>query len=206
MKVHIRFDDSNELHTRFTLFLNGASCGQLCTRTDEAFNLHQIISMGCKKGVDDFSSSGHVYGGRKMLSEFTDSLRAIAQWYDEHPEVKPMEDLITFTDYRDPANKEEAAAIAKALVPFTKKFSANYITLTRDFGACHLKFVWNREVVCEKRVTGKKWVEERYIPGTFVAAHEEEVVEWDCKPLLADDQLDNAGTSQSTKGDSAAAP
>ena len=64
MKIHIRYDDSNKLHTRFTLFLNGANCGQLCTRTDEACNLHQLISSGCARGIDEFLSTGKVHEGK----------------------------------------------------------------------------------------------------------------------------------------------
>ena len=61
MKIHIRFDDSNELHTIFTVFLNGGNCGQLTTRTDEAAYLHQIISNGCVDSVDEFVSTGEVW-------------------------------------------------------------------------------------------------------------------------------------------------
>ena len=61
MKVHIRFDESNAKHTKFTLFLNGGNCGQLTARTDEAANLHQIIFNGHRKGIDEVKSKGKFY-------------------------------------------------------------------------------------------------------------------------------------------------
>lgn len=61
MKIHMRFDSSNEVHTAFTLFLNGGNCGTLVARTDEAAHLHQIIASGCAKDVDEFVSTGSIY-------------------------------------------------------------------------------------------------------------------------------------------------
>jgi hypothetical protein len=61
MKIHIRFDESNEQHTRFTIFANGANCGQLCMRTDEAVHFHMIVAHGTSAQLDEFVSSGLVY-------------------------------------------------------------------------------------------------------------------------------------------------
>ena len=43
MKLHLRADEANGTHTRFTVFMNGASCGQLCMNEDEAFFFHQVV-------------------------------------------------------------------------------------------------------------------------------------------------------------------
>lgn len=61
MKIHIRFDESNEQHTRFTVFVNGANAGQLCMQTEEAVTFYQIVMLGCGKGIDEFVGSGKVW-------------------------------------------------------------------------------------------------------------------------------------------------
>jgi hypothetical protein len=58
MKIHLRIDESNPTHTRFTVFANGANCGTLVLRTDEFFHFHQIVGMGCCKDIDEFISTG----------------------------------------------------------------------------------------------------------------------------------------------------
>jgi hypothetical protein len=44
MKVHLRADEANGTHTRFTVFMNGANCGQLCMREDEAIYFHEVLT------------------------------------------------------------------------------------------------------------------------------------------------------------------
>ena len=61
MKIHIRFDESNAVHTHFTLFIGGQNCGQLCTGTEDAVMLHSIIANGCNDDYDEFVSSGNVW-------------------------------------------------------------------------------------------------------------------------------------------------
>lgn len=65
MKIHMRFDDSNSEHTRFTVFVNGKNCGQLCMGTEEAVTFHDILRCGPLKGTDEFVSSGVVYGSKE---------------------------------------------------------------------------------------------------------------------------------------------
>lgn len=60
MKLHLRADIVNDTHTRFTVFMNGANCGQLCMRREEAFFFHDIISLsGYRIAGDEIHSSGH---------------------------------------------------------------------------------------------------------------------------------------------------
>jgi len=58
MKIHLRADCYNPRHTRITVFLDGANCGQLCMPNEDAGNFHQIVSLGCVTGVDEFLSTG----------------------------------------------------------------------------------------------------------------------------------------------------
>ena len=43
MKVHFRADSADGTHTKFTVFMNGANCGQLCMREYEAIFFHDRI-------------------------------------------------------------------------------------------------------------------------------------------------------------------
>ncbi|TET82596.1 hypothetical protein E3J38_01900 [candidate division TA06 bacterium] len=68
MKIHLRIDSSNMRHTKCTVFLNGANCGQLTTTTDEFANLHQIINLGCAD-FDEFNSTGELYAEEEKSSD-----------------------------------------------------------------------------------------------------------------------------------------
>lgn len=48
MTLHLRFDSANPAHTRMTLFVNGASAGQLCMRPDEADAFQLALERGCE--------------------------------------------------------------------------------------------------------------------------------------------------------------
>ena len=47
MRVHMRFDGTDS-HTRVSLFVNGAHCGELVLRPVEAIWLHHILLKGCQ--------------------------------------------------------------------------------------------------------------------------------------------------------------
>lgn len=61
MKVHMRFDESNQEHTRITFFIDGKNVGQLCLGTEDAVALHMILSNGLNMPNDEFVSSGRVW-------------------------------------------------------------------------------------------------------------------------------------------------
>jgi len=59
MKVHLRADEANGTHTRFTVFMNGANCGQLCMTEEEAAYFHGVfLSTNYKTSEDHIVSSG----------------------------------------------------------------------------------------------------------------------------------------------------
>ena len=59
IKVHLRADRADGTHTRFTVFINGGNCGQLCMREDEAIYFHEVIGRSTYKlPEDEFISSG----------------------------------------------------------------------------------------------------------------------------------------------------
>ncbi len=57
-KVLIRADSANGTHTRFTVFMNGANCGQLCMRQDEAIFFHHLVMMSNYSKFGEVISSG----------------------------------------------------------------------------------------------------------------------------------------------------
>lgn len=119
-------------------------------------------------------------------AEYIAGLRALATWLEENPKVEiPFGDFAVYaTD-----TKENAAETLRAMGKAKKIYSNSTFQLQKQFNSqVYISYCFLRETVCEKRVVGKKWVEDNYVPATFVAAHEEEVVEWDCKPLLKEDE------------------
>ena len=44
MKVHLRADSANGVHTTFTVFMNDTNCGQLCMKETEAVFFHEVIT------------------------------------------------------------------------------------------------------------------------------------------------------------------
>jgi hypothetical protein len=48
MNVHFRFNESNSVHTKATIFINGKNTGELCMSPDEADWLYLIIENGCE--------------------------------------------------------------------------------------------------------------------------------------------------------------
>lgn len=59
MKIHLRFDNYNEQHTRLTLFTNGQNNGQLCLSPAEADWFYLALHAGCEQMKIEFVGSGH---------------------------------------------------------------------------------------------------------------------------------------------------
>ena len=88
-------------------------------------------------------------------------------------------------DYVNTNVKAKMATIAKAFAPCEKEYSEDNFLLIRSFGPHTLSYYSTRSAVCTAKVVGKKMVEAR--PSSYhpeVPAHEEDVIEWECSPLL----------------------
>ena len=117
-------------------------------------------------------------GGTDVTNkEYADGLRAIADWFEAHPDV-PTPDYPRI-DVSSAETKEEALVIARALGSCTKTYGDTTFTLAKDFGGIHLSFNFWRSAVCERRVIGVL-----HVPASSTPAHDEEIVEWECSPLL----------------------
>lgn len=112
------------------------------------------------------------------------ALREIADWYDAHPDIQGPTEIVL--PYRAGGCTEAQAAcrLARALGTFEKKHGDAILSLRRNFGGIELRFIFWRDGVCTKRVVGKRMarVPDPSAPKIEV---EEEIVEWDCPPLLA---------------------
>lgn len=59
MRVTLRAHETNEKHTRFTVFVNGQNCGDLCMGPEEARVFYMIVVNGCHPELDQFVGQGH---------------------------------------------------------------------------------------------------------------------------------------------------
>lgn len=124
-------------------------------------------------------------------SELVGSLRELADWYESHPDMPvPYEldqPMFVFLYGR---SAEEVKAILRTLGSFEKHFnepSDGDFEAWKRIGGLTLKFHTKRDAVCTARVVGKRLVPEVVVPArkrTVEPAHEVDVVEWDCEPIL----------------------
>lgn len=122
------------------------------------------------------------------VQQFIQGLRELADFYERYQGTPlPPTYLRYFGIYGD-ASPAQLVQIAKApgATKTEKEYSGRDFRLKKIFsGEVVLSFSLNREQVCSKRVTGTREVPETVIPAKVVAAHTEEIVEWDCHPLLS---------------------
>jgi len=64
MNIHLRADHTNPEHTRFTVFIDGKNCGQLCLGTEDARSFYMLVQNGKHPELDTFVGSGHWNGDK----------------------------------------------------------------------------------------------------------------------------------------------
>ena len=119
---------------------------------------------------------------------FSTFLRELADFYDEHPLVPEpywMQGDISIYLYGD-SGKE----VLRSIGSFEKEFNDNYLRAIKIVGGRRVVINAARDKVCTAKVVGKKIVPETVIPSSYtpeqvIPAHEEDIVEWDCAPVLA---------------------
>lgn len=118
-----------------------------------------------------------------MDTTFTDALREAADWFDAHPDVPRP--LLTPRLSVMVADADNVPALVRRLTGFRKYDFGSILTLSRLFGVeeagVRIDFDFTRAQVCERKVVGVK-----VVPATIVPEHEEEIVQWECLPLLAE--------------------
>jgi len=142
-----------------------------------------------------------------MASEkFVTFLRELADWYETHPlapEPYALENE-KVTVYAFGVSDERA--VVKALGSFEKVYEGDYFNAAVSIANKKLVFYFHRDKVCTPKVVGRRQVPERVIPSSYVpeqviAAHEEDVIEWDCGVVLAPQQA--APSEPATETDAA---
>lgn len=131
------------------------------------------------------------------MSNRSDTLRALADLLDEHPEVEmPYVDCwgdeITGIRFQLTSDGDQAAAKAAAVVkafpgPFRKDWGDDSLTFRGEFAGAPVEVRTNRADVCVARQVGTKTVMKKD-PEALKAVPEVEVevpvYEYDCKPIL----------------------
>lgn len=132
-------------------------------------------------------------------TSFINSLREYATLLETHPEV-PAPNYNQYF-YMHDCTKEQLAAAATAGIKAEKSYTDENFSLILRLGNrdrwssdINLYFSTKREEVCERVVVGKKLVPEKIIPeqhtpSRIEPAHEVDVVEWKCSPLLQDEEV-----------------
>jgi hypothetical protein len=114
---------------------------------------------------------------------FAAKLRALATWYENHPNVPPPTDgTLEFTIYEFNSKPEEIRAIGSG----DKTYDGDWFRyiVTRD--GFKLTFSDYRQNVCTAVVVGKRMVPTQVIPAVpaiperVIEAHEEDITEWQC--------------------------
>jgi hypothetical protein len=107
-------------------------------------------------------------------------LRQLANWVDAHPEFAKDIRVQARAYSVDENIKEWAVALGKC----EKEHNDTLFSLVRSFGPVELKAVAWRHNVCKRVVVGVEQVPQQVIPRKVIPAHEKEIVEWECEPLL----------------------
>ena len=113
--------------------------------------------------------------------DFIDGLRELADIYERKPwlEVPYSSTMWIFT--------HEAETFVQQIAAFgngAKKYVGEDIEFIPNI-ILDLKVNCKREQICERKVIGKKLVQEKHIAAQVIPEHEEEIVEWECRPVLA---------------------
>lgn len=115
--------------------------------------------------------------------DYINALRRVADVLEAHPELdREIYPSSAWVFCNDPA---KFAAYVRAFGAGGKEFRDEDLEFRPEY--CGEVFAVNckREQICERKVIGRRQVPERRIPEQVIPAHEEDIVEWDCKPVLA---------------------
>ena len=119
--------------------------------------------------------------------EYADSLRLIADWFEQHEEIAAPYGGNEFK-YFNYDKRDDLARLAKALGSTEKEFSGElfYLKGKKMFGSIEFQAVASRGGVCRQVKTGTKTVHLEAREAMEARDVEVPVYEWKCdEPLLA---------------------
>jgi hypothetical protein len=112
------------------------------------------------------------------------AFRALADWYDEHPNAPvDIRDQTRVRCYFK-ATPEQIRSIG----PGEKEYSDDLFYYHVKGDGFAIRFYTNRETVCERKLVGYKETPEVVLPATpeyIIPAKKEPIYEYDCKSILA---------------------
>ena len=118
--------------------------------------------------------------------QFVSSLRQIADFYakNQELEVPYFGYSDTFSVYPGIEAKKVVPKFARAFGSCEKGSEYGLYFVRKQFGSIWLSVSTRHEDICERVVVGTKRVEDQTVPEIFVAAHDEDIVEWKCPDSL----------------------
>lgn len=121
--------------------------------------------------------------------KFSQALREVADFYDQHPEIKtPVLGEMTIFG----ADKEQIALGARAFGKADKVFKGEYFSLIKTFpSGMRLEYFADRERVCERVKVGEEVIPAHVIPAqeeTIVEEKIKEVFEWRCGSIFGEEK------------------
>jgi len=118
--------------------------------------------------------------------QFIRALRAVADMWEAHPELPAPEPFVMSVFGWN--GREQMKRAAEMLATCQKQVLPDYslFKLIHDFGGgVRVAFVSTLDAICTRQVKGTRHVPEKTLPALTIAAHDEEVVEWNCgEPLF----------------------
>lgn len=130
-------------------------------------------------------------------AEYVAGLRALADLLEQHPDLPlPYEDKFSWNVWpHETADVKAEISRIRRLLPgrFDKRapdseYAAVYFTLTGHLRGLTLEIATYRDQVCERVVTGQREVTTEVPTATETVTVTEDIVEWRCHPLLAEDR------------------
>jgi len=125
--------------------------------------------------------------------QFIEGLRAVAEFYEKNPGAWYDGMHLTLNMYVwGRAARKVLIETARLFGRCNKIYDENNMTVSRQFSEqVTLAVFAARARVCRRQVLGSRILPERIVPATSelrIPASRVEIVEWQCDPLLKDDQ------------------
>lgn len=113
--------------------------------------------------------------------DFIAGLRELADVYERCPWLEvPYQSTMWIFTQDAPTFVQQISAFGSG----AKKYNGDSIEFTPNV-LLDLKINCKREQICERKVVGTRNVPEKIVPAQVIPAHIEEIVEWECRPVLA---------------------
>ena len=128
----------------------------------------------------------------RLRRQFIEGLRAVAQFYEAHPEAWYDGIHLTLNMYIWGRNAREILAqTVRDLGQCTKKYDQTNITVSRKFSdQITLSVFAPRFKVCSRVILGMRIIPARTLPASgavYLPETTEEIVAWRCDPLLQEE-------------------